>query len=166
MHHLGAVTLQFVNNIHACNQGGSLLFQRGNFLDLLIHLGDFLVEKVVAPVLVFDERTHVHMSIENYYTHENPCSHGDREQLPILLFALHFAPWQKIDAGRHSSKLRRASPQLIMSEGASLDRCCGLMWGARDILAKGLDPIDGTPIRAATSSSIPATCAQPPASNS
>src|SRR3970040_197982 len=134
MHHLGAVTLQCVNDIHACNQGGALFFQRVNFLDFLIYLGDFLVEKVIAPVLVLDERTHVHMSIEYDYTHENPCTHGDREQLPVLLFALHFAPWQKIDAGRHSSKLRRASPQLIMSEGASVDRCCGLVREGADML--------------------------------
>jgi hypothetical protein len=53
-----------------------------------------------------------------------------------------------------------------MSEGASLASICGLMREAKDMLANGFAIIAGTPMRAATISSIPGIWAQPPASSS
>ena len=69
MHDLSSVALQLINYVHARDKGLALLFEFGDFLDFLVELGDFLIQKLVSPILRFDKRTDVHMGVKNDYAH-------------------------------------------------------------------------------------------------
>ena len=70
---------------------------------------------------------------------------------------------ERIDPGRHHSKLLNASPQATINDGASPVSILGLIRDARDIFENGLATAVGTPTRFAMVYSTPGICAQPPA---
>src|SRR5262249_14168129 len=85
-----------------------------------------------------------------------------RDELPLARMAPLLAVGQQIDSDH--SKPRSASPQAIISMGASCASCRGRIRSEIAMLANGLAMSVATPARFATSSSIPGSSAQPPVS--
>jgi hypothetical protein len=118
VHHLRAVGLQLLDDVLARDQVGARLVEFLDFLDLLVERRDLALEVVVAALLVVDDVLHPHHRDEE----DEQRADGGRQQhhveLAFALLAPVGAPGQEVDVG-HQSKLLSASPQAIMSAGAS-----------------------------------------------
>src|SRR5690606_9350918 len=121
VHHLRAAGLELFDHFLARQQAGALAVEFLDLLDRLVHLGDLLVQVAVALVLAVDLGVVVAVDQEPE-RHAGDRGEGDREaELLLALGPALGAPRKQVDPG-HQSKLLSASPQAIISAGASWAR--------------------------------------------
>src|SRR5690606_13039114 len=134
-----------------------------DLLDGFIHLGDLLVHEGVARLLAFDLGVVIAVDEEpQQHAGQDRQDDHDHEFLLALGSALG-APREQVDPG-HQSKLLNASPQAIISAGASWASACAWTRDPRVMCASGLATVVGTPSCSSTISDTPGMDAQPPAS--
>src|SRR6185436_9772752 len=158
----GPVGLQRFDDLLPGEERLRLLAELVDLLDLLVQLRDLGLEQGVATLLVLDLPVEDDPPQPDQRQTQERKPDRKRDELPLASLALLLAVGQQVDADH--SKLRSASPQAIMSNGASCASCRGRMRSDAAMLAKGLAMTVVTPARLATSSSMPGRRAQPPAS--
>src|SRR5690606_37565042 len=163
VHHLRAVGLQLLDDFLARHQLGLLLVERLDLLDLAVDLGDLAAQVLVAGGLAGDAAAveAVDQERQQHAGRDGQAQHADEFLLSGL--AALFAPREEIDPC-HQSKLLSASPQAIISAGASCASACACTRGPRVICASGLAITLGMPSCSSTIAAMPGMEAQPPAS--
>src|SRR5690606_10352050 len=160
--HLRAVGLQLLDHFLARQQAGLLAIELFDLGDAGLDLLDLVLQVGVAGVLAVDLGVVVAVDQEpQQQAGQRGDAQHDAEFLLALLAALG-APREEVDAC-HQSKLLRASPQAIMSAGASWASACACTRDPSVICASGLAMTDWTPSCSSTISEMPAIEAQPPA---
>ena len=162
MDSLGPIGLQRFDDLLPREQRLRLLAELVDLLDLAVELRYLRLEQAVAAFLALDLPAECHVHEQHHRRPQDGEPDRERDELPLARLSLLLAVRQQVDANH--SKPRSASPQAIMSSGASCASCRGRTRSDAAILANGLAMTVATPARLATRSSIPGRSAQPPAS--
>src|SRR5690554_3957325 len=162
MHNHRPGTFKVADQLHQRQQLFATFLQLRNLGYLFIQLSNFLLQHLIALVLIIHFAIHVRDPQKSNTGRNYGYTSHHANKFFFLLFAFLDPPGEEINF-RHQSKLLIASPVATIKEGASFARAAALTREATDILAKGLATRVWVPSFSSISSARPSIEATPPA---
>src|SRR5262249_30231397 len=164
VHRLGAIGLEALDNLLACEERGDLGPQLLDLLDFLVETGVLLLQVFVSLALGGDIPCdgQVNSADDEQAEHGDHCA--DHAEVLARGLAAGLAPRKQVDAD-HGSNLRIARPHATIREGASATSFLRGTRGEMAMLANGFATSVLICVRLWTISSRPGMTAEPPVSS-